>query len=71
MKSPYILNKYTENNEIVTEYTIDGETISHIVRVPIPQEIEPIEPVPTIEEQILFETQYQTAVLEILTLGGM
>jgi hypothetical protein len=29
------------------------------------------EPQPTIEEQILFETQYQTAILEIISLGGV
>lgn len=66
-----ILKQYIYDAYQVTEYTKDGETVSHVVKTPIPQEIEPIEPVPTIEEQILFETQYQTAVLEILTLGGM
>ena len=66
-----ILRKYTEDNFIVTEYTKDGETVSHIVKTPIPTEIEPTVPQASIEEQILAETQYQTALLEMNTLGGM
>lgn len=66
-----ILNKYEQDGNQVTEYTKDGETVSHVVKTPLPQEVESEEPEPTIEEQILFETQYQTAVLEILSLGGM
>ena len=40
----FILNHYEQDGMNVTEYTKDGETISHTVKTPIPQEIEPIEP---------------------------
>ncbi len=55
---------------------VDRVTSSHInkryaelVEEAYPTEV--TEQQPTIGEQILFETQYQTAVLEILSLGGM
>ncbi len=68
----YILNKYVDNNVQVAEYTKDGTTVSHTVKTPIQTEpSEPQEPEPTINESILFENQYQTAMLEILSLGGM
>jgi hypothetical protein len=34
-----ILKKYIENNMEITEYTQDGETISHVIKTSIPQEI--------------------------------
>ena len=64
-----ILNQYIEDNMQVTEYTKDGETISHTVKTPILTEIEAIEQ-PSTEEQILFETKYQTLLLETMALGG-
>lgn len=63
-----VLNRYIEDNMEVVEYTKDGKTISHTVKTPIPTEIETIEQ-PTMEEQILFETKYQTLLLETMTLG--
>lgn len=67
-----IIKHFIEDDMEVIEYTKDGKTVSHIVKTPVQTElIEPPAPQPTIEEQILFETQYQTAVLEILSLGGM
>lgn len=61
-----VLKKYVEDESNVTEYTKDGETISHTVRTRI--QSEPIEPKPSIEEEILFENKYQTMLLEM---GGM
>lgn len=68
-----VLREYEENGYQITEYTKDGETVSHTVKVAISDE--PTEPVstmelPTIEEQILSETQYQTVLLELSALGG-
>jgi len=67
-----VLREYkTEENVLVTEYTKDGKTVSHTVKTPIPTNvIEPTEEQPTMEEQILFETKYQTLLLETMTLGG-
>lgn len=60
-----VLKKTEENGFLVTEYTKDGETVSHTVKTPIPQEtgLEDIEP--TIEEEILYENKYQTILLEM------
>lgn len=76
--------KLDENNKIISirygQEIVQGEIQSNTgelgqIMQPdgsfITPEPDPIEPEPTIEEQILFETQYQTAVLEILSLGGM
>lgn len=63
-----ILNQYIEDNLQVTEYTKDGTTVSHTVKVPIQTE-EPT-PQPTLEERILFETEYQTTLLELMNVGG-
>ena len=61
-----ILNKYEQDNYQITEYTKDGTTVSHTVKMPIQTEpMEPVEPQPSIEEQILVETQYQTVLLEM------
>lgn len=66
-----ILRKYEENGLLVTEYTKDGVTVTNVTKIAIPTE--PIEPdlQATIEEQILAENQYQTALLEMQMLGGM
>lgn len=69
-----VLNQFldTEKNIQVTEYTSDGKTVLHRVETPIPsQTIEIVDSQPTIGEQILAETQYQTALLEMNTLGGI
>lgn len=63
-----ILRTYTEGDMQITEYTKDGKTVSHVVKTLIPKE-EPKE-LPTIEEQILAEVMYQTALLEISMIGG-
>lgn len=67
---PTILNEYIDGDLKVTEYTQDGETVSHRVEViadytdiPVP------EPKPTLEEvadATLLETQYQTVLIEML-----
>lgn len=62
-----VLNEYVEGKVKVTKYTKDGVTVSHTVKTPILQELEE-EPQPTIEEEILFETKYQTMLLEMTTL---
>lgn len=68
-----ILRQYEEDGLLVTEYTKDGTTVSHTVRVPIQTEsiepVEPTEPQPTLEEvaeATLLETQYQTLLIEML-----
>lgn len=66
-----ILRVYTENNLKITEYTKDGKTVSHVVEEPIQTEQQPIESKLTTEEQILSENLYQTALLEMQSLGGM
>ncbi len=66
-----VLSEETKNGYKIIKYTKNGTTVSHTVKKLIQEEIEPVEQQPTIEEQILFETQYQTAVLEILFLGGI
>lgn len=65
-----ILSQYEEDGIQIVEYTKDGVSVSHTVKTPIPQEIAE-EPQTTIEEQILAENQYQTALLEMQMLGGM
>lgn len=63
-----LLRTYEENGNKVEKYTRDGETVSHVVRTPIIDDsIEEVTPVPTIEEQILTETKYQTVLLEMST----
>lgn len=69
---PVVFREYIEDGYQVTEYTRDGETVSHKVTVPVQSEpIESIVPEPTIEEQILAETNYQTALLEMNIMGGV
>ncbi|WP_020189722.1 hypothetical protein [Kurthia sp. Dielmo] len=64
-----LLRKYEENGEQIEEYTRDGETVSHTVRTLIMDDsmIEEVAPEPSIEEQILTETKYQTVLLEMNT----
>ncbi|MFD2868912.1 hypothetical protein ACFSY7_10435 [Kurthia populi] len=62
-----ILNQYiNEEGKRVTQYSRDGVNVTHTVVDDVPQEVtEPIEEVPpTIEEKILYETQYQTMLIE-------
>ena len=66
-----IINQYEKENYKITEYTKDGINVSHIIKTPIPIETIDQEVETTIEEQILAENQYQTALLEIQMLGGM
>lgn len=73
-----------KNNKVVSvrigNERLDGEIQSDIGKLGqfmqedgtfIDAPVEPIKPQTTIEEQILAETQYQTALLEIQMLGGM
>ena len=47
----FILKQYTQEGMQITEYTIDGTTVSHTVKTPIQTEpIEPEEPEPTLKE---------------------
>lgn len=67
----HILKEYVQGDSVVTEYTKDNETVSHIVITPIQNDVyEPIAQT-TLEEQILAENQYQTALLEMQMLGGI
>lgn len=72
-----ILSETIEDGFLIRNYTRDGINISHTVKQVISEEIEPVElpeptePRPTIEQQILAENQYQTALLEMQMLGGM
>lgn len=57
-----IKRQYEEDGYLITEYengTITKRAIS------VESDGDPIIPEPTIEEQILFETQYQTLLLEM------
>lgn len=58
-----VLNEYIQDDLEIVEYTRDGVTISHIVKTPILQGLE--EPQPSTEEEILYETKYQTLILEM------
>ena len=65
-----ILNPYiNEDGKRVTQYSRDGINVTHTVTDDVPQEvperpIEEVVPTPTIEEKILYETQYQTMLIE-------
>lgn len=67
-----ILRVHTEGDTQITEYTRDGKTVSHEVRNPISTESDSVQIIeqPTMGEQILFETKYQTLLLETMALGG-
>lgn len=64
-----ILNQYIENDILITEYTKDGKTVSHIVKTCVSEnEEQPIESQPTLEEiqaQILLNTEYLVVMSEI------
>lgn len=50
-----ILRQYIEDNMQITEYTKDGQTVSHVVKVPVQAEIPPGEQIPvppTFEQRI-------------------
>lgn len=51
-------------------YTKDGVNVSNVVTELIQLEQPEIIEQPTTEEQILFETKYQTLLLETMALGG-
>lgn len=60
-----ILKQYIEDNYQVTEYTKDGQTVSHVVKVPVQSETPPGEtlPVPPTFEQRLKALEEATNVL--------
>lgn len=68
-----ILSQTVKDLVVTTEYTRDGITPSHIIIHDIQPENEPIEKdyTPSIQERILAETQYQTALLETNIMGGI
>lgn len=49
-----ILNEYVDNGMRVIEYTKDGKSISHVVKTPVPVEIEPPAPQPTLDDKVNF-----------------
>ncbi|PIC70806.1 hypothetical protein [Sporosarcina sp. P17b] len=65
-----LINTKRENGKVIKEYSRDGKTISATVveweDIPLSNETEP-----TIYEKILIENQYQTALIEMQTMGGM
>lgn len=64
------LRRYIEGDYEIIEYTKDGETVSHKVEQRISAEPVPImEPGTTVVELIYAETTYQTALLEVMSLG--
>ena len=68
-----IINQYTEGAHTVIEYGDNG-AVTNVVKVATPTERteeQYVIPKPTIEEEILVETRYQTMLLEMSTLGGM
>ncbi len=68
----YILKTYDQDGYFITEYTNDGVNVAATIKHPMPTtEPRPIVTMPSIEEQILAETQYQTALFEMNMMGGM
>lgn len=69
------LRKYNEGDYSVTEYTRDGVSVATTIREILQDESqsqpEIVEPQPTIEQQILAELQYNTALTEMKMLGGI
>lgn len=61
------MNKYKQDGYLITEYP-NGAVIKQLISNTEPT---PDEPQPTIEEQILAENQYQTALLELSMMGGI
>jgi len=69
-----ILNQYEQDGYQITEYTKDGTTVSHTVKVPIQTEpVEPVEPRPTTDERLeiielsVAQTQTQVDYLAFMT----
>lgn len=62
-----VLIDITDNPDVQEGWDYNSDTGEFTVPV-IP---EPIEPMPSIEEQILIENQYQTALLEMNMMGAM
>ncbi|QOV10944.1 hypothetical protein [Viridibacillus arvi] len=69
-----LLREYEEDGAKVTEYTRDGETVSHTVREPIVTvPPAPVEPQPTLVElqtQTLLNTEYLVTMSELSNLKG-
>ena len=64
----YVLREYKRDNVIVTEFTRNGIEVSHVVEMQSEPEVTVVETElapPSIGEQILFETKYQTMILEM------
>lgn len=61
-----VMKQYEDGEMSVTEYTKDGESVSHVIKKTVPST--QTKTVPSTQEQTLFETQYQTLLLEM---GGM
>ena len=61
-----ILRQYIDGNKQITEYTRDGETLSHKLEVPVSEEVPPGEVLPVLPtfEQRLNELQTQNVELE-------
>lgn len=67
-----ILRVYQKDGFTITEWSKDRQTVSHTTKVATTSdEYEAVEypnleitPAPTIEEKILYETQYQTMLIE-------
>lgn len=69
-----VLKAYTDGDMEVTEYTKDGVTVSHTIRVPVRTEpIAPTAPQPSIEERLetielsAAQTQIQVDYLAFMT----
>jgi hypothetical protein len=50
-----IKRQYIDGDMQVTEYTKDGQTVSHIVKVPVQQDVPPIEPISVSPQETLEE----------------
>ena len=61
------MREYENNGYLITEYP-NGAIVKQLISNTEPT---PDEPQPTIEEQILAENQYQTALLELSMMGGI
>jgi|GEM_PF-3259164 len=63
------LEEIIEDGYRIARYTTDGKTVSHEIKTLIVDDstVEEVVPEPSIEEQILTETKYQTVLLEMNT----
>lgn len=66
MSKLFILEDFESDGYHITKYTMDGKTISHEIKRLIMDDstVEEAVPEPSIEEKILYETQYQTMLIE-------